>query len=501
MKKFLKITGKTILWTIGIAVSLLILLEIVLSGRVLTRIVSSIASEYVDGEIHFGKVSASMFRRFPAASLTLEDFHITYPSDRFDESEKAGVQGHLMYKGCSGQADTLASFRKFTVGISIPDIIGGRIGVPYLRLDHPRIFAHSYADGRVNWDMFITGPEDDPDTTSTDTELPKISIGRVMMTGKPHIVYTDSRDTIFALISMKRMMLSGKIKPDNLRNSKAGLTLDSMFVAGRVGKDTLAAGLDHLHIHEADGNINIDASAKTFLATNSFGRLKVPMSIGGTLKFPEEDLNTISTDNLRIEILNIPVNLIADVHLGDATAFKARVNIPYTTVTHPDVPEQELRIQLDATAETDGTGRIDVALDGLKTSIKGLSLSAKGKVSDVLGNDPYIKVNGSMRADIDSLARFVPDSLGIIASGRLQAKVNGGAKLSQLNLYNFSQSTMTGEILGENIDVWMPNDTISATINGLHITLGPEEKVSRRDSAKSFKLMGISGEVVQADLA
>ena len=106
-----------------------------------------------------------------------------------------------------------------------------------------------------------------------------------------------------------------------------------------------------------------------------------------------------------------------------------------------------------------------------------------------------------MRADIDSLARFVPDSLGIIASGRLQAKVNGGAKLSQLNLYNFSQSTMTGEILGENIDVWMPNDTISATINGLHITLGPEEKVSRRDSAKSFKLMGISGEVVQADIA
>ena len=171
MKTFLKIAGKTLLWTVGIILSLLIVMEIVLSGRILTGIVSKVASEYVDGDIHFGKVSASMFRRFPAVTLSLEDFHITYPADRFDESEKLGVQGHLMYKGCSDEADTLASFRKFAVGVSIPELMAGRIGIPYLRLDHPRIFAHSYADGKANWEMFITGDEEEQaDTTATDSE-------------------------------------------------------------------------------------------------------------------------------------------------------------------------------------------------------------------------------------------------------------------------------------------------------------------------------------------
>lgn len=502
MKTFLKIAGKALLWAIGIILSLLILMEIVLSGQILTRIVCKVAAEYVDGEIHFGKVSASMFRRFPAVTLSLEDFHITYPADRFDESEKLGVQGHLMYKGCSEQADTLASFRKFSVGVSLPELVAGRIGIPYLRLDHPRIFAHSYADGKVNWDMFITGPEEEEtDTTATESELPKITIGRVMMTGKPHIVYTDSRDTIFAMINMKHVMLSGKIKADNLRKSKVGFTLDSMFVAGRVGRDTLAAGLDRLYIHEEDRNVNIEAAAKAFLATSSFGRLKVPMNIDGTLKFPEKDLSTITTDNLRIEVLNVPVNIGANVHLGEMTSFTANASIPSTTLTHPNFPDQELRLMLDIQAATDAKGRINVVMDRLKTGIKGLELNANAKVNDVLGNDPLINIDGDMRADIDSLARFVPDSLGIEAKGRLQAKINGGAKLSQLDIYNFSQSSLTGELLGDSIVVNMCKDTINATIDGLRIVLGPEEKASRRDSTKSFTLMGISGEIAKADIS
>lgn len=502
MKTFLKIAGKTLLWTVGIILSLLIVMEIVLSGRILTGIVSKVASEYVDGDIHFGKVSASMFRRFPAVTLSLEDFHITYPSDRFDESEKLGVQGHLMYKGCSDQADTLASFRKFAVGVSIPELLGGRIGVPYLRLDHPRIFAHSYADGKANWDMFITSDEEEEaDTSSTDSELPKITIGKVMMTGKPHIVYTDSRDTIFAMINLQQVMLSGKIKADNLGKTRVGLTLDSMFVAGRVGRDTLAAGLDRLYIHEEDRNVNIEAAAKAFLATSSFGRLMVPMSIDGTIQFPEKGFKDIRTDNLRIEVLNVPVNIGADVHLGEAISFTANASVPYTVITHPKFPEQELRLQLDVLAETDNNGRINVSLDRLKTGIKGFSLNANGKVNDALGNDPLINLDGAMRADIDSLARFIPDSLGINASGQLQAKIKGGAKLSQLDIYNFSQSTMTGELLGDSIVVSMPNDTIDATIKGLRITLGPEEKTSRRDAGKSFKLMGISGEIANADIS
>lgn len=500
MKRIIRIVLKTILWTAVAVLSLLIALEIVLSTGIPTRIISRIASEYVDGDIHFGNVSASMFRRFPATTLTLEDFHITYPSDRFDESEKAGVQGHLMYKGCSEQADTLASFRRLSVGVNLPALLTGTISVPYLRLDNPRIFAHSYADGKANWDMFITGDSEEEEDT-TDTGMPKIAIGTIMMTEKPHIVYTDSKDTLFAMINLKRLSLDGKIKPHKMHRSRTGLTLDSMFVAGRMGRDTIAAGLDRLYLHEKGREVNIDAEAKAYLATGSFGRLKVPARIAGVLSFPEGNVPEVRTEGLRIEILDIPVNVDADVRFDEKTEFAARARIPETTLTHPSIPEQALDLSLDVKAATDESGRIDVCLESLEAAIRGAAIKASGKVTDALGADPLIAADCSLAADIDSLSRFIPDTLGIKASGNMSAKILGSAYLSQLDLYNFSNSSMTGEVVSDRIYVNMQKDTINADVHGLRIVLGPEDKGSRRDSTKTFRLMGISGEIAKADIS
>ena len=83
-KKALKIGLKIILWIMGIWLALLIILQIVLTTPVLTKIVNSFAAEYIDGDVRFGKVSISMFSKFPRAELTFEDFSITYPSERYE---------------------------------------------------------------------------------------------------------------------------------------------------------------------------------------------------------------------------------------------------------------------------------------------------------------------------------------------------------------------------------------------------------------------------------
>ena len=310
----LKVTVIVVLWTAGVILGLMIVLEVVLSGTFLTRIVEKVAADFVDGDVSFGKASVSMFRRFPAAVLTLEDFSVTYPAERFDSLESAGVQGHLMYKGTAEVADTLASFSRFAVGVNIPALISGTVHVPYMRLDKPRVFAHSYADGSANWNIFKTGSEEEEaDTTESEGGLPKIVIGRMMMTGRPHVVYTDSRDTVFAMITMKRLMLNGKINSKRLSNSNIGLTLDSMFVAGRLGRDTLALGLDKLYLHEKDKALGIEAAAKAFLATNSFGRVRVPVEINGLVTFPKDSIPAISTEGLQINIMNVPISADADL--------------------------------------------------------------------------------------------------------------------------------------------------------------------------------------------
>ena len=495
------------LWTVGTLLSLLIVMELILSSPLPARIVNRVASEYIDGQIHIGNVSASMFRKFPSTILTLEDFHITYPADRFDCLEKAGVQGHLMYKGCSDQADTLASFRRFSVGINLPALLSGSVVIPHLRLDHPRIFAHSYADGSANWDIFTAAEQADEQTSggkdseNDESGFPKLTFGNVMMTGHPHIVYTDSRDTVFVKIDMKRLLLKGKVKTNRLSKSRIGLTLDSMSVAGRLGRDTVALGLDRLYLHENDRSVDVDAAAKAFLATSSFGRLRIPVNIEGTVSFSDDAVPAVSTRELKIDIMEVPVRIDADIRFAEAMDISARASVPQTTLTHPDFPEQELRINLAVTADTDEKGRMNIGLDMLKAGIKGLDLSLSGEVTDALGKDPLITADGTLKADIDSLARFVPDTLDIEARGHLQAKILGSAYLSQLDIYNFSRSSMTGEILGDSISVKMHRDTIDAVIQGLRIALGPEEKESRRDSSRTFRLMGVSGEIAKADIS
>ncbi len=551
---------KPLLWILGILLGLMIVLEIVLSGPVLTRIVNGVAADYVDGELKFGKAKVSLFRRFPAVTLTLDDVSLTYPAERFDSLERVGVQGHLMHAGCSQIADTLASFNRFSVGLSLPALATGTIKVPYMRLDRPRIFAHAYADGRANWDIFTPGEAsaevEDENTTEAPGKLPKIVIGKVMMTGKPHIVYTDCKDTIFAAVGLKRLILNGQINSKKVNRSKVGLTLDSMFVAGRISRDTLAAGIDRLYLHENGKAVDIDLASKAFIATREFGRIRVPMNISGTLSLPKDSVLAVALNNMKVDIAHIP--LYGDAHLrfmSGKTAVKAdlginrckvetllkdyashiipeagkvstdaeinmtvhadghfdhqtgklpqmlaELTIPDCSIAYDGFPGQTLKIGFKAEAEVAGSGKLNMNISKMDAGMHGMELTAVAGADDLLGDDPDLNIDGILLADLDSLDSFLPDSLGIQAKGNLSALVKGKARLSQLNIYNFSSSSLTGEILGDGIAVEMSRDTISAVLDGVKIKLGPEKRTSRRDSSRVMNLVGISGEIAKADI-
>ena len=560
LSKILKTIGKSLFWTCCSLVILLILLEIILSGPILTRVVNGVAEDYVDGELKFGKAKVSLFRRFPAVTLTLEDVSLTYPAERFDSLERVGAQGHLMHAGCSEISDTLASFNRFAVGLSLPALATGTIKVPYMRLDKPRIFAHTYADGSVNWDMFILGKsseeEESSDTTEASGDLPKIVIGKVMMTGKPHIVYTNSRDTIFAVVGMKRLALNGKIDSRKVSRSRLGVELDSLFVAGRVSRDTLAAGIDRLHLHENGKAVDIDMASKAFIATREYGRIRVPMNIAGTLDLVKDSIPAVNLSNLNINIAHIPLSGNADLRfMSGKTGIKADLSIdkckvetllhdyashiiseagkvstdavidlkvtadgifdhntgrlpqmaavlsiPDCGISYQDFPGQTLKMGFTADAEVNKDGRLDVKINRMNADLPGIRLSAAAGAKDLLGRDPDLTIDGTFLAELGELNSFLPDSLGIEATGSMSAMIKGGARLSQLDIYNFSSSSLTGEIKGDSIVVNIPKDTISAVIDGLKIKLGPEQRVSRRDSSKVMHLVGISGEIAKADI-
>ena len=560
LKRFFIILLKIIGWIAGIWISILIILQLVLSPGLTTDLVNRYAPEYIGGDIRFGKTSVSILKNFPNISLTLEDFSISYPSDTYDEKEKEGAQGWLMRAGRGELADTLASFRNFTVSLNVPALLTGAIRIPYVGLEKPRIFAHLYADGSANWDILTTGTETAEDTTAVteDTEpsvMPNISIGEIQFTGRPRIVYTDSRDTVFAAINLRRMEFDGRIHTRRMSRNRLDLTLDTMFVSGRLKADTLALGIDRLRISEKNDEMDFHAAMKTFLATRAFGRMKVPVDIRGRLSFPKDTVPAISLRDFKAEVASIPISAQADVRLyenrtgldgkvsidncqfkdiiggfaanlipgsekistdasidldltfsgaydhitGRLPDFKARLSIPESVSAHSDIAHA-FTMGLEAEAGTDSRGRVTARIDTLDLRTAGLGLGLKGAMEDVLGEDPAFVVDGSLSVVLDSLKSFLPDTLDIEANGRVDAALNGRILMSQANMYGFSRSDMTGNLRSDSIVFRMPSDTIDVSLYRTDSVLGPEEKVSRRDSTRSFRLMGITGNIGGMDI-
>ena len=530
-----------------------IAIEILLSTPLVTNTVNSIAARYIDGNISFGKVSASMLKNFPAVTVNLEDFVITYPSDRFDEDEKASIQGALMYRGNGESVDTLASFSRFSASANIPPLIFGRISLPKIQLEKPKIYAHSYGTGKANWNIFIMGEshEKEEDTVSG---LPDISIGEVSLTDDSQIVFTDSKNEIFALIELKDARFDGRLATSKSVKTRIGLSVDSLFVAGRAASDTLAVGLDRLRIHQHDDHVDVDMQAKTIIATHAFGRLNVPVDLGGTIHFPEDSVFAVGVHNFRAEIAAVPFTGEADLRFHeDRTAIDGRLTvteckvddimkkfvrnfipeadristdaviaidatckgdymhktrrlpiirvdavIPESTISHKDLGE-EIRLALDASVASTRKGAFNVNVNDIAVSTNGLSLNGYGGVMDLLSEDPEISVDGNLSATLDSLMRFLPDSLDMITKGNLDAEISGTAHLSDLTLYTFSHSTLTGKASSDHILVSMPTDSLNLEIGNLVLTLGPENVTSRRDTAQTFRLIGVTGNIGKID--
>lgn len=545
-------------WVAGIWLTLIIVLQLVLSSSILTGLINKYGDQFIDGDISFGKAEVSLLKRFPKVTMTLEDFSITYPAERYDSLEKVGAQGHMLYHGCSDVADTLASFKEFSASVRVLPLLKGEINIPHVSLIKPRIFAHSYDGQNANWNIFKTGDQEEVEVEAEDTTstaMPAISLGHISLTEHPHIVYTDSRDTIFAMIDLAKFTFDGKLNTSNISKSRIGLHLDSLFVAGRLGRDTVAMGLDRLRIHEHKDHMDFSADAKAFLATRAFGRMRVPITMDGAVSFPKDTVTAVSLRNFNANIATIPIHAHADVRLHEGkTGVQAKVkidgcdvqtilteylasfipeaklvntdakinlsadidgyydhetgalpnisaslNVPDSGIRYEDFPH-DVRLGLQALAQTEDSGKINVSIDRAMVSTVGMHLLASAGAQDLLGDDPLLEIDGTATASLDSLQTFLPDTLGINASGNLAAMIKGKARLSHLDMYNFSRADLDGYLNLNDISIEMPSDTISVAIDSIGITLGPEQIVSRRDPSRSFRLLALNGYIGNADV-
>ena len=514
-----------ILFTIlGLWAVVLIAMQVVLNSKVLTKIANNLAAEYVDGDISFGEINASVIKSFPNLNVSLTDFSITYPHDRFAEFDSCGVKSFFRRSGRGEVADTLASVDNLSISLNYLSIAFGKIRIPSVTVHKPRFFLHQYDSTKANWNLFIL-PESQEDTSDTEFNLPDISIGEIILDHKPRVIYTNIADTLFASVRMKQFDFDGRLGTKRLKKNKFNLDMDSLFVTGRLPADTLALSLEKFKVNDHRKHMDFKANAKAFLALRDFGRMMVPIDMSGELSFPKS--KAIVLKDFKADIATVSLNGEGELELGKKTRVKAGFNIEQTSVAQlldfigkniPDakkiktdaclsagitckgeydastgsLPDIEMyfkvpsaQINYDDIPQSGviaidlnvaGKGQeLTATLNDFTFNFSGIDLALSGEFSDLMSDDPLISIRGNGNINLSDAAQIADPELGLNASGKMKISLGGKARLSQMDIYNFKDAAFTARISGDSLRVSEAADTVDAFVFNPLISLAPDK--------------------------
>ena len=548
-KKGWKIFRNVLIGIVAFILILLVALQIVLRPSVLTGLVNKYAPQFVEGNIEFSRIRARLIKSFPYASVEAEDLNITYPHERYARFDSIYPPSRSRFslmtagnqKGVENGTDTLVSLKRAFISLNYMSLSKGQIDVRNIELERPRIFAHYFDSTAANWDIFPSGGSEE-DTTSAG--MPDIKLHKVNLSGKPFIVYTNPQDTVHMAIRAKELDLDGKLTLADIWKTNATLDVDSLFVSGRLPADTLALGLSNLNLDVAKRRVKLDANAMAMLRTNSFGRLRVPIHLDGDATIPKADEGefaaTVHSLTARLSALELKakgdilshregIDMDVDASIEDCPigeiinqykenipalkkirstdaiisldahaegtyskdqmpAINAKLLIPKSMVDIEGVGRKGV-LALDADVVTDNSSRMDAAVHNLFVDIAGAKLDVSGNGWDVLGEDPEMAIDGTIRARVDSLTKAFLD--GIHGEGIIKGNVHGKAKLSQLNLKDIGYANIDCDLTGDRLRVDMPKDSVHAFFNSIRLnvaTAGNKIDKSIRQGARILAL-------------
>lgn len=550
-----KIIRNAVLVVAGLVLAALVTLQVVLRPKVLTGIVERIAADYVEGDVSFMQVKAHVIKSFPHLHLEVSDFTITYPHSRYEAYDSLYPDNkrrfNLMRAGLGKElpVDTLATFRELDLELDYVALLKKNgWNVRSLSLKRPRIFAHYYDSTAANWDILPIGK-------TSKKPLPPIIISHVKLEDRPLVVFTNPVDTLHALFTMRRFSLDGKVDTRELDMAQGLLSIDSLLVTGRLPADTIAVHWEKIQLEAAERHVLARAEAVARLATNNFGRLKVPVELAFDGSFPkredgalEVDLNSLALSlssltlegsgtlvklpescdiDLKASIKDCPIGelikeyqdnvpvlkkLSTDARLSlDASArgsygngltpeLNARVKVPLSSVQYEGM-SREGRLALDAKLITDDLKAVDADVSRLLVDIVGARIDASGSARNILGGNPLFAMDGTIKARVDSLTRVFGKDLGISGTGDIDAVLSGSARLSELKLSTIGSASINCDLEGRELRLLMPSDSIDAYIPALKVNLATKGNKINKNMPQGERVLALKADLDSLDVS
>ncbi len=456
-------------------VVIIILLQILFTDSFLMKMADKVIPDYVEGAtVKYSKISASAFKDFPNLKVTIDSLCITYPHDKWSEYDSlVTAHNRLENAGRGAVEDTLASFSSLSVSVSYIAFLRGKIDISNLSFKDPRIFARQLDSLRGNWQVlkFLS-----PSTDTTQTSLPDLLLRKLSIRGKTLGVYVSPRDSIFAAFGVRNISADGKLSLQEPLSSRLNMDIDSLFVTGRAGADTIAAAIERLSLKKHRRFHEIKAGAKTFVSLGQTGRMMLPLSLEGKVRFPGNTGDKISVRDLQMMVASFRLRGYTDLEfIGDSIsvkakgaidscnarsllkdfapllsddikkldsdadlsldfecdgifspeplcfpALKAHLKVPDSKISYTDLPEAG-RIAADISFSMDNAGRLAAEAKTLTLKFAGAFMDAKFKTKDLLGNKAEGSLEATAVAELEKFSTFLPE--GMIARGRVDTKI------------------------------------------------------------------------------
>ncbi len=262
MKKGLKIGGVIV----GVIIILMILLPFAFRGKI-AGIVKTEGNKMLNAQFDFRKLSISLFRNFPQASLTLEDFWLKGTGD---------------FEG-----DTLVQAGEVTAAVNLFSLFGDKgYDVSKVSLKDTRLHAIVLPDGRVNWDIVKPDTVQKEEETAEEASAFKIKL-KQFVADNVDLVYDDRQGNRYVEVLALDALCSGDLSSDRTTlklKAETGSLTYKMNGIPFLSKVNLAAKMD------IDADL---ANHKYTLKDNSFRLNAIEADLDGwmALKDPAIDMD------------------------------------------------------------------------------------------------------------------------------------------------------------------------------------------------------------------
>lgn len=495
MKKFLKITGISLLSVIGLVLIVAgVLVYVVFTPKRLTPVVRELAAQYITAEHKIGKVDLTFFSTFPEFGLRVDSLLIINPTE-------------------GAQSDTLLAAKQVVARIELMRLLqDGDINIREVSLQKVQLNAFLGADGQTNWDVLQLPTDTTPSDTTSEPFIRSVSLEDLRVTlDADRLSLLDAKDTLEVDLYDAEVSLTAKGDKEVAGTLEVKMPkLSASYCGTNYAKEAdIHLYLPYRMALEMEGLTDIQHLALTLGDKAELGLNAFALRMAGeaeVLPLINTNLHIETTDWWHLQdllalvpasIFEMPKDIEADGYArlaadvagayNDSTwpLITANLRLRDAEGTYKPLPYtlEDVKGEVEATVDLNKDGKTNAIIRSLEAKVKNSEASVTGEISDIMGK-MLLDLKMAVDVNLADAAYFLPDNMH--AKGKTQGTLAMRIALDDLTDMRLEKGVITGNLQLRGIDAALDSMAIGASKGELTFRIPNSRKASTPAKQKSL---------------